>query len=309
MIPYSRFDFKVTITTSLLPFFSKHFIQKGPGFTIIVSRNNVHEKALFLVKFSNGFGRLFIHLKPFLNGFNLIDTSSNYTDGGSEMLIGNLLQEMIDLTTERFGLYHGHVYLLNASGEVLVMAAGAGDVGRELVLQGHQIDLNAAQSLVAQTARTQQAVVVNDVPETQVEEPSEEESDDLKDKLKIIVSLPVNSEWEQREVRPYAMRSYFFDDHLEFKDQFMDWKKFDHPDYGEVELGGRWKKTRGRLPPRFMNEELCHRNMAFTLYHADEMPKMEVGEYQVKKLGNNVFQIFEHYCGKERFLLIFEYQS
>jgi len=31
-----------------------------------------------------------------LNGFNLIDTSSNYTNGGSEMLIGNLLQEMID---------------------------------------------------------------------------------------------------------------------------------------------------------------------------------------------------------------------
>ncbi len=31
-----------------------------------------------------------------LNGFNLIDTSSNYTDGGSELLIGNLLQEMFD---------------------------------------------------------------------------------------------------------------------------------------------------------------------------------------------------------------------
>ncbi len=31
-----------------------------------------------------------------LNGFNLIDTSSNYTDGGSEMLIGNLLQEMFE---------------------------------------------------------------------------------------------------------------------------------------------------------------------------------------------------------------------
>lgn len=30
------------------------------------------------------------------NGINLIDTSSNYTDGGSEMLIGNLLQEMIE---------------------------------------------------------------------------------------------------------------------------------------------------------------------------------------------------------------------
>lgn len=31
-----------------------------------------------------------------LNGFNLIDTSSNYTDGGSEMLIGNLLDEMFE---------------------------------------------------------------------------------------------------------------------------------------------------------------------------------------------------------------------
>ncbi|MCG8608442.1 aldo/keto reductase, partial [bacterium] len=31
-----------------------------------------------------------------LNGFNLIDTSSNYTDGGSEMLIGNLLHEMLE---------------------------------------------------------------------------------------------------------------------------------------------------------------------------------------------------------------------
>ncbi|MFQ5676826.1 MAG: aldo/keto reductase [bacterium] len=31
-----------------------------------------------------------------LNGFNLIDTSSNYTDGGSEMLIGNLLHEMFE---------------------------------------------------------------------------------------------------------------------------------------------------------------------------------------------------------------------
>ncbi len=31
-----------------------------------------------------------------LNGCNLIDTSSNYTDGGSEMLIGNLLHEMFE---------------------------------------------------------------------------------------------------------------------------------------------------------------------------------------------------------------------
>ena len=57
-------------------------------------------------------------------------------------------------------------------------------------------------------------------------------------------------------------------------------------------MGGRWKKTRGRLPPRFMNEELCHRNMAFTLYQADEMPKMEMGEHSVKTISGNVKRIW-----------------
>ncbi len=86
--------------------------------------------------------------------------------------------------------------------------------------------------------------------------------------------------------------SYFFDDYLEFGDEFMAWKKFDHPEYGEVEMGGRWKKTRGRLPPRFMNEELCHRNAAFTLYQADEMPLMQVGEHKVKKISGNVYRVW-----------------
>jgi hypothetical protein len=85
--------------------------------------------------------------------------------------------------------------------------------------------------------------------------------------------------------------SYFFDDHLEFGDQYSDWKKFDHPDYGEVEIGGSWKKTRGRLPPRFMNEELCHRNMAFTLYQADELPMMKMGKHQVEKIGKDVYKV------------------
>jgi len=88
------------------------------------------------------------------------------------------------------------------------------------------------------------------------------------------------------------MGDYFFDDKLEFGDQFMEWTKYDHPEYGEVEMGGRWKKTRGRLPPRFMNEELCHRNMAFTLYQASEMPKMEIGDTRVEKIGKTTFRVW-----------------
>lgn len=83
---------------------------------------------------------------------------------------------------------------------------------------------------------------------------------------------------------------YFFDDLLEFGDQYIDWTSFEHPQFGTVEMGG-WKKTHGRVPPRFMNEELCHRNMAFSLYQADEMPMMMGGEATVEALGGNIFRV------------------
>jgi hypothetical protein len=91
---------------------------------------------------------------------------------------------------------------------------------------------------------------------------------------------------------PIAPRvsSYFFDDLLEFGDEFVEWKEFDHPTFGKVEMGG-WKHTFGRVPPRFMNEELCHRNMAFTLYQADEMPQVKLGASTVEALGDNVWKV------------------
>ncbi len=100
---------------------------------------------------------------------------------------------------------------------------------------------------------------------------------------------------QQREpsspIAPEVSR-YFFDRHLEFGDEFVEWKSFDHPDFGKVEMGGVWKKFQGRVPPRFMNEELCHRNMAFTLYQADEMPLIKMGEISVDKVGGDVFRMF-----------------
>ncbi|MGB8958002.1 MAG: M14 family metallopeptidase [Candidatus Aminicenantales bacterium] len=85
---------------------------------------------------------------------------------------------------------------------------------------------------------------------------------------------------------------YYFDKYLEFGDEFVEWKPFDHPQFGKVEMGGVWKKYQGRVPPRFMNEELCHRNMAFSLYQADEMPLIRMGETSVEKVGGDVFRVF-----------------
>jgi hypothetical protein len=83
---------------------------------------------------------------------------------------------------------------------------------------------------------------------------------------------------------------YFFDDFVEFGDEYIEWAPFDHPQYGPVEMGG-WKKLSGRVNPRFMSMELFHRNMAFTLYHADMMPMMSMGETRVESLGGGLYKV------------------
>ena len=74
-----------------------------------------------------------------------------------------LLQEVVDLTKERFHLYHSHIYLLDEAGENLVLAAGAGDPGRQMLAKGLSIPLDREQSLVARAARERKGITVNDV--------------------------------------------------------------------------------------------------------------------------------------------------
>lgn len=74
-----------------------------------------------------------------------------------------LLQEVVDLTKERFNLYHSHIYLLDETGEHLILTAGAGEPGRVMVAEGRSIPLDREQSLVARAARERQGVTVNDV--------------------------------------------------------------------------------------------------------------------------------------------------
>ncbi|HNQ93883.1 MAG TPA: GAF domain-containing protein, partial [Anaerolineales bacterium] len=74
-----------------------------------------------------------------------------------------LLQEVVDLTKKRFNLYHSHIYLLDEAGENLLLTAGAGEPGRQMVAEGRSIPLNREQSLVARAAREGKGVTVNDV--------------------------------------------------------------------------------------------------------------------------------------------------
>jgi hypothetical protein len=104
---------------------------------------------------------------------------------------------------------------------------------------------------------------------------------------------PLLSEQQAENPRStiYGQRSrFFFDDFLEFGEHFNDWEPFDHPEYGQVEMGG-WGKFFGRINPRFMSLEAFHRNMAFTLYHADEMPIMRMGDTRVESIGSGLYKV------------------
>jgi len=74
-----------------------------------------------------------------------------------------LLQNVADLTKQNFDLYHAHVYLLDETGQNLILAAGAGEIGKIMRTRSHRIALKNERSLVARAARMRDGVVVNNV--------------------------------------------------------------------------------------------------------------------------------------------------
>lgn len=83
---------------------------------------------------------------------------------------------------------------------------------------------------------------------------------------------------------------YEFDRLLLFDDAFIPWQKVAHPQFGEVEIGG-FKKTLGRLHPGFLLESDAHRNAAFCIYNAYEMPLLEVKDITVKNLNGGLREV------------------
>ncbi|MFO7745189.1 MAG: M14 family metallopeptidase [Psychroflexus sp.] len=80
------------------------------------------------------------------------------------------------------------------------------------------------------------------------------------------------------------------DKYLTFGDAFVDWKEYNHPQYGTIEIGG-FKKNFSRAHPGFLLEQDAHRNMAFTIYHAYQTPKLSILDVDEKSLGNGLKEI------------------
>jgi hypothetical protein len=75
-----------------------------------------------------------------------------------------------------------------------------------------------------------------------------------------------------------------------FKDAFVDWHEYNHPDYGKIEIGG-FRKNFGRAHPGFLLESDAHRNMAFTIYHAYHTPSLSIDTVMEKDLGDGLKEL------------------
>ncbi len=94
----------------------------------------------------------------------------------------------------------------------------------------------------------------------------------------------------RREPQDRGTDEQEFDDLLLLGQGTVAWHEVDHPQYGRIEVGGR-RKEWGRQPPSFLLEEECHRNMAFTLCHADQMPQVAIQSVDVKPLAGNLIEV------------------
>jgi hypothetical protein len=81
-----------------------------------------------------------------------------------------------------------------------------------------------------------------------------------------------------------------FNDVLTQGRQFVEWKPYKHPQYGDIEIGG-FKHDTGRPPEGFLLEEECHRNAAFVLFHAHQMPRLAVQEPKVQRAGDGLWRV------------------
>jgi hypothetical protein len=89
---------------------------------------------------------------------------------------------------------------------------------------------------------------------------------------------------------PTSDPSYTFDRYLLFKDAFVEWKAYDHPQYGKIEIGG-FKKNFGRMHPGFLLEADAHRNMSFSVFHCYQTPKLSIDSIMEKDLGDDIKEV------------------
>ncbi|MEM7227385.1 MAG: M14 family metallopeptidase [Planctomycetota bacterium] len=105
-----------------------------------------------------------------------------------------------------------------------------------------------------------------------------------------------NELWTTRQILQSNERTYDADARQRWQDRILFgqtqtlYTEHDHPTLGRVLIGGGTKYA-SRSDPPFMLEQSCHRNFAFTMYHASEMPSIQFDHVATRDLGNDVWEV------------------
>lgn len=80
----------------------------------------------------------------------------------------------------------------------------------------------------------------------------------------------------------------FFDKYIDMDNKTISLHGIEHPQLGKVLIDRDTTKLSGRVPPTWLIEEMCHRNMAFCLLHAWEMPLPIIKKVSAEKKGSDL---------------------
>ncbi|MDZ7739277.1 MAG: M14 family metallopeptidase [Bacteroidales bacterium] len=72
---------------------------------------------------------------------------------------------------------------------------------------------------------------------------------------------------------------------------WIDPHKVDHPDLGEVWIGGSAKKHMQRTPPSRYIEMEAEKNARFVMYCVSQFPKVKINDVRVKAVTGNIYQV------------------
>jgi hypothetical protein len=72
---------------------------------------------------------------------------------------------------------------------------------------------------------------------------------------------------------------------------FVNWTKYNHPQYGEVEIGGWNSNYFVQNPPSKFMEEEWKKNCLFELKHAELLPLIKIEKIDKESLGDNLYRL------------------
>jgi hypothetical protein len=110
-----------------------------------------------------------------------------------------------------------------------------------------------------------------------------------------IVSF-TNELWTNSRIMPDPSREYSAEERMHWQDRmlfgqtFTNYTEYDHPTHGKVLIGGGTKYS-SRVTPPFMLEEGNHRNFAFTMFHATNMPELGFKWAGIKQIDTELWEI------------------